>query len=68
MRTGTLALASAGGTNTGGSFTVSAGATLDLTGGSTVAYQGSYTGSGSGEVVLGSGTFAGLSELSLIHI
>jgi uncharacterized repeat protein (TIGR03803 family) len=58
VQTGTLALASAGGTNTGGAFTVSPGATLDLTGGATVAYQGTYTGSGSGVVLLGSGTLA----------
>jgi hypothetical protein len=38
---GTLVLASAGGTSTGGTFNVSKGATLDLTGGATVAYGGS---------------------------
>jgi uncharacterized repeat protein (TIGR03803 family) len=58
VQTGTLALASAGGTNTGGSFSVSAGATLDLTGGTSVAYAGTYTGVGSGVVLLGSGTLA----------
>jgi uncharacterized repeat protein (TIGR03803 family) len=56
VRTGTLALASAGGTSTGGTFAVSQGATLDLTSGSTTAYAGTYTGSGLGTVLLGSGT------------
>jgi hypothetical protein len=58
VQTGTLALASSGGTNSGGTFSVSAGATLDLTGGSTVAYQGIYTGSGGGTVLLASGVLA----------
>jgi hypothetical protein len=58
VSTGTLALASSGGTNTGGTFTVSAGATLDLTGGTTVWYQGNYTGSGAGTVRLASGALA----------
>jgi uncharacterized repeat protein (TIGR03803 family) len=56
VQTGTLALASSGGTSTGGTFSVCLGATLDLTGGSTTAYAGTYTGSGAGTVVLGSGT------------
>jgi uncharacterized repeat protein (TIGR03803 family) len=56
VQTGTLALASAGGTNTGGTFNVSPGATLDLTGGATVAYQGTYTGSGGGTVALRGGS------------
>jgi uncharacterized repeat protein (TIGR03803 family) len=56
--TGTLTIASAGGTSTGGVFTVAKGATLDLTGGVTVAYAGSYTGTGLGTVALRSGTFA----------
>jgi hypothetical protein len=56
VRTGTLALASAGGTSTGGTFAVSQGATLDLTGSYTTAYAGTYTGSGLGTVALGSGT------------
>jgi hypothetical protein len=56
VQTGTLVLLSAGGTSTGGTFNVSKGATLDLTGGTTVAYQGSYTGSGAGTVALEHGT------------
>jgi hypothetical protein len=58
VQKGTLALAAAGGTSTGGAFSVSGGATLDLTGGNTVTYGGSYTGSGAGAVLLGSGTLA----------
>jgi hypothetical protein len=53
---GTLTLDSTGGESTGGSFNVSAGAILDLTGGNSVSYSGTYTGSGTGEVLLGSGT------------
>jgi uncharacterized repeat protein (TIGR03803 family) len=56
VKTGTLALASAGGTSTGGTFLVDQGATLDLTGGSTTAYAGTYTGTGLGTVALHSGT------------
>jgi hypothetical protein len=57
VTTGKLILASAGGVSTGGTFNVSKGATLDLTGGAVVAYQGTYTGIGSGTVALKSGTF-----------
>jgi uncharacterized repeat protein (TIGR03803 family) len=58
VQTGTLALASAGGTSTGGTFNVSQGATLNLTGGSTVSYAGTYTGTGQGTVALNGGTLA----------
>jgi hypothetical protein len=54
--TGTLAVAPAGGFNSAGTFTVARGATLDLTGGAIVTYSGTYTGSGAGTVLLGSGT------------
>jgi hypothetical protein len=57
---GTLQLDTRGGENTGGSFTVTAGAIIDLTGGSTVSYSGTYTGSGTGEVLLSSGTLKAL--------
>jgi hypothetical protein len=58
---GTLTLAGgptgALGTSTGGTFTVAANATLDLTGGSSShVFTGSYTGSGAGTVLLQSGT------------
>jgi hypothetical protein len=56
VTTGTLTLDSQGGENTGGVFSVSAGAILDLTGGYSVNYSGTYTGSGSGEVLLRNGT------------
>jgi hypothetical protein len=56
VQTGTIQLKSAGGINTGGTFTVAAGATLDLTGGATVNYAGTYTGSGAGTVELAGGT------------
>jgi hypothetical protein len=52
---GTLSL-NGGGTDTGGTFTVSGGATLDLTGGSSPTLTGTYTGSGAGIVSLASGT------------
>src|SRR5579883_169091 len=55
---GTLALSTSGGESTGGVFNVSTGAILDLTGGSTVTYSGTYTGSGTGEVLLGGGTLS----------
>jgi RHS repeat-associated protein len=48
----------AGGTYDGGTtFNVGAGATADLTGVYTTTYQGTLTGSGSGTVLLSSGTF-----------
>ncbi|KEF42131.1 MAG: hypothetical protein ER33_07850 [Cyanobium sp. CACIAM 14] len=58
VRTGTLAIASPGGTSSGGSFSIASGATLDLTGGQTVNYSGTYTGSGSGTVQVAGGTLA----------
>src|SRR5262249_34842845 len=54
VQTGTLQLASHG-TSAGGTFTVAAGAVLDLTGGQDVHYTGNYTGSGLGSVRVGSG-------------
>jgi hypothetical protein len=56
VQSGTLTLAPAGGASTGGTFTVASSAALDLTGGQTVAYAGTYTGSGDGQVQLNSGT------------
>jgi hypothetical protein len=56
VQTGTLQLAPTGGTNTGGTFIVASNAVLDLTGGKTVNYAGTYTGSGSGQIWLNSGT------------
>ena len=56
--TGTLSLAG-GGTDTGGAFNASAGATVDLCDGSqTTSLTGSYTGTGSGTVNIGNGTVA----------
>jgi hypothetical protein len=54
--TGTLTLDTTGGENTGGAFSVAAGAVVDLTGGNWVNYTGTWTGSGSGEVLLDGGT------------
>jgi hypothetical protein len=56
VQSGTLTLAPAGGASNGGTFNVTSGAVLDLTGGQTVDYAGTYTGSGGGEVALRSGT------------
>jgi YD repeat-containing protein len=59
VEAGTLQLGSwyeQGNASTGGTFTVAASAVLDLTGGGTSAYTGSYTGSGGGTVQLSSGT------------
>ena len=56
VETGTLALAAGGGFNSAGTFTVARGATLDLTGGAAVIDSGTFTGSGAGTVLLGSGT------------
>ncbi|MBX7104693.1 MAG: hypothetical protein K1X57_11470 [Gemmataceae bacterium] len=53
---GKLNLASAGGTHTGGVFLASAGAEIDLTGGLTATWKGSYSGSGAGLVSINSGT------------
>jgi hypothetical protein len=57
---GTLQLASAypGGASTGGTFDAGQGGVLDLTGGGDVnVFTGSYTGSGLGTVLFGSGAF-----------
>jgi hypothetical protein len=54
-QTGTIELAG-GGTDTGGTLSASRGATLDLTGGSTVTMTGTYGGSGAGTVALKGGT------------
>ncbi|HEV3003631.1 MAG TPA: hypothetical protein VGX78_04190, partial [Pirellulales bacterium] len=59
---GTISLATAGGTNTGGTLDAGLGgsttAAIDLTGGNTVAYTGTYTGSGAGTIELADGTLA----------
>ena len=52
---GTLSLAAAGQTTDEGDFSVSGGATLDLTGGTNRTYTGHYTGTGAGTVHLSSG-------------
>jgi hypothetical protein len=57
VQSGTLTLAPAGGASNGGTFIVASGAALDLTGGQTVDYAGTYSGSGSGQVELNNGTF-----------
>ncbi len=56
VQKGTLTIASAGGASSGGTFTVATGAALDLTGGQTVDYAGTYSGSGGGQIQLNSGT------------
>lgn len=61
---GVLSL-NAGGSSSGGTMAVAAGAVLDLTGGSSPAWQGLMTGSGAGEVLLGSGTLVGTPSLAL---
>lgn len=53
---GTLSVGLGGGVSTGGTFTVGAGATVDLTGGGTPQYQGAYSGSGAGTLLLASGS------------
>lgn len=58
VSSGRLAISSPGGSNSGGVFTVGSGATLDLTGGRTVTYAGSYSGSGHGTIALEGGTLA----------
>jgi hypothetical protein len=56
VQNGTLAL-TGGGTSSNGTFTVSAGATLDLIGASqTPVFSGAFTGSGAGMVLLGRGS------------
>jgi len=56
VQTGTLILAATGGPTVGGNFTVASGAVLDLTGGQTRNYVGSYTGAGAGTIRLSNGT------------
>lgn len=56
VNVGTIALALTGGTMNGGQFTVAVSSALDLTGGQTVNYSGTFTGSGTGQVQLNSGT------------
>ena len=59
---GTFTLAG-GGTNSGGTFNVNGvGATLDLTGGATTDYTGTYGGAGTGAVVFSSGIIEALSS------
>jgi hypothetical protein len=55
VQTGTLQLQPIDGASTGGKLNVSAGAVLDLTGGTTVDYSGTYTGTGTGHVLLAGG-------------
>ena len=54
VASGTLSL-NGGGADLGGNFTVSSGA-LNLTGGSSPNLTGTYTGSGAGSIIVGSGT------------
>ena len=56
VQTGTIELATPSGLSTGGTFTVASGATLDLTGGQTVSYEGTYTETGAGRIILSAGT------------
>ncbi|MHB1560310.1 MAG: carboxypeptidase regulatory-like domain-containing protein, partial [Isosphaeraceae bacterium] len=58
VQSGTVQLAANAVTSTGGSFAVAQGAILDPTGGQTVPYSGTFTGSGAGAVLLSSGTIA----------
>ena len=56
VETGTISLAPAGGTSTGGAFSIAQYAALSIAGGSgNSTFTGTYTGSGSGSVVLASG-------------
>jgi hypothetical protein len=56
VASGTIEVDSVGGSSTGGSFTVATGAVLDLTGGQSISYSGSYTGTGTGTIALDAGT------------
>ena len=53
------------GASANGTFIVAAGATLDLTGGSTPVWSGTMTGAGAGAVVLSSGVLSGAPGLTL---
>ena len=55
VQTGTITLG-AGGASSGGTFNVSTGAVLDLTGGNTNTFTGSYGSTGAGTVLLAGGT------------
>lgn len=61
---GTLRLAG-GGTSSNGTCTVSAGAVLDLTDGSTHTWSGTFSGSGAGRILLDSGTLRSAAPLTL---
>jgi hypothetical protein len=63
VETGTLVLQLASSSN--GTFQAAAGATLDLTGGATKTYSGSYAGTGLGVVQLASGEIDGIPSASL---
>jgi len=52
--TGTLNL-SGGGTSTGGTYVAASGAAVNITGGSTATWDGTFTGAGSGAIILNSG-------------
>jgi hypothetical protein len=55
VNSGTLALAPSSSAINGGTFTVAAGAVLDLTGGASVNYGGTITGTGAGQIQLNGG-------------
>jgi RHS repeat-associated protein len=57
VRAGSLILGN--GRNTGGTFIVAAGTTLELAGGGTATYSGNYAGSGAGVISLASGVLIG---------
>jgi hypothetical protein len=64
---GTLVLAG-GGTSSNGTWIVSAGAVLDLTGGSTPKLAGVFQGSGSGRVLVSSGRLTGVSSGAVLNL
>ena len=61
VQAGTLQLGSERGMTSSGTFTVAAGSTLDLTGGGSFNYSGSFSGTGQGTVQLANGTVNALS-------